>query len=74
MEERSRRPKVCLNYDMSDSQVPLGTWVLKELNLLSSRATEGLTESSWFPEDVSFHIKGFLLPASPHSPGLPRWW
>ena len=43
MEERSRRPKVCINYDMSDSEVPLGTWVLKELNLRSSRATEGLT-------------------------------
>ena len=43
MEERSRRPKVCMNYEMSDSEVPLGTCILKELNLCSSRATEGLT-------------------------------
>lgn len=43
MEERSRRPKICINYDMSDSEEPLGTCILKKLNLHSSRATEGVT-------------------------------
>lgn len=76
MEERSRRPKVCINYEMSDSEVPweLVYWrsliyvVLEPLRDLGLRAP-----GSHRGRKLSYKRLPVVC-ISPHSPGLPRWW